>query len=40
MGGLAAFGAAGVVVGPVILSLALALIDVWRRRAADASPVS
>ncbi len=40
VGGLAAFGAAGVIVGPVILSLALALIDIWRDRAADASGVS
>lgn len=40
VGGLAAFGAAGVIVGPVILSLALALIDIWRDRAADASQVS
>ena len=40
VGGLAAFGAAGVIIGPVILSLALALIDIWRDRAADASHVN
>ena len=40
VGGLAAFGAAGVIIGPVILSLALALIDIWHDRAAGASPVN
>jgi predicted PurR-regulated permease PerM len=38
LGGLAAFGAAGVIIGPVILSLALALIDIWRRRARAEPP--
>lgn len=32
LGGLAAFGAAGVIIGPVILAIALALIDIWRQR--------
>jgi predicted PurR-regulated permease PerM len=32
MGGLFAFGATGIVLGPLVLALALALIDVWRRR--------
>lgn len=32
MGGLFAFGATGIVLGPMVLALALALLDVWRRR--------
>jgi len=32
LGGLFAFGATGVVLGPLILAVALALIDIWRRR--------
>ena len=32
MGGLFAFGATGIVLGPLILAVAIALIDVWRRR--------
>jgi predicted PurR-regulated permease PerM len=39
VGGLALFGAAGVVLGPVILSVTEALIDVWRRRTADGGTV-
>jgi predicted PurR-regulated permease PerM len=34
VGGIALIGAAGVVVGPLILSVTDALIDVWRRRTA------
>ncbi|MDQ3253120.1 MAG: AI-2E family transporter, partial [Acidobacteriota bacterium] len=34
VGGLTVFGAAGVVLGPVTLALAVALIDIWRRRTA------
>ncbi len=34
LGGISLFGAAGVVVGPLILSVADALIDIWRRRTA------
>jgi predicted PurR-regulated permease PerM len=34
LGGLFAFGATGVVLGPLILALTIALIDVWRRRMA------
>jgi predicted PurR-regulated permease PerM len=34
VGGIALFGAAGVVVGPLILSVTDALIDIWRRRMA------
>lgn len=32
IGGLAAFGMAGVVLGPVVLATAVALTDVWRQR--------
>jgi len=32
MGGLFAFGASGIVLGPLILAVAIALLDVWRRR--------
>jgi predicted PurR-regulated permease PerM len=34
LGGLSVFGAAGLVLGPVTLALALALVDIWRRRTA------
>jgi predicted PurR-regulated permease PerM len=34
LGGLFAFGATGVVLGPLILAVALALADIWRRRMA------
>jgi predicted PurR-regulated permease PerM len=34
LGGLLAFGATGVVLGPLILAVALALVDIWRRRMA------
>ena len=34
LGGLFAFGATGVVLGPLILAVALALVDIWRRRMA------
>jgi predicted PurR-regulated permease PerM len=32
VGGLALFGAAGLILGPVVLALAVAVIDVWRHR--------
>lgn len=32
MGGLFAFGATGIVLGPLILAVAIALLDVWHRR--------
>ena len=32
MGGIFAFGATGIVLGPLILAVAFALLDVWRRR--------
>ena len=35
IGGLVAFGGAGIVLGPVILAIAVALADVWRRRFSD-----
>ena len=35
LGGLVVFGAAGIVLGPVALALAVALIEIWRRRMAD-----
>jgi predicted PurR-regulated permease PerM len=34
LGGLFAFGATGVVLGPLILAVAIALLDIWRRRMA------
>jgi predicted PurR-regulated permease PerM len=35
LGGVGIFGAAGIVLGPVILAVTLGLIDVWRRRTAE-----
>jgi predicted PurR-regulated permease PerM len=32
MGGLLAFGATGIVLGPLVLAVLIALIDVWKRR--------
>lgn len=34
LGGLFAFGATGIVLGPLILAVALALLDIWQRRMA------
>jgi len=34
LGGLAVFGAAGMVLGPAILAVTVAILDVWHRRAA------
>lgn len=34
VGGLFAFGATGIVLGPLVLAVAIALIDVWKRRMA------
>lgn len=34
IGGLLVFGSAGVVLGPVVLAVAMALLEVWRRRLA------
>ncbi len=38
LGGLFAFGATGVVLGPLILAVALALLDIWQRRMAADAP--
>jgi len=43
VGGLVAFGAPGVVIGPLVLALTVALLEIWRDRtrfgrAADAAP--
>ena len=35
VGGLALFGASGVILGPVALAITIALVDVWRRRTAS-----
>ena len=35
VGGVAAFGGSGLILGPVILSLSVALVDIWRRRTAE-----
>ena len=32
MGGLFAFGATGIVLGPLVLAVAIAMLDIWRRR--------
>jgi predicted PurR-regulated permease PerM len=40
IGGLAVFGVTGMVLGPVILAVTLALIDMWRRRAEPTSPTA
>lgn len=40
MGGLFAFGATGIVLGPLVLAVAIALIDVWKRRMALKEVVS
>jgi predicted PurR-regulated permease PerM len=32
LGGIAVFGAAGLVLGPVVLAVTIALIEIWRRR--------
>ena len=34
LGGIAAFGASGIVLGPVILSVTIGLLQIWRRRIA------
>jgi predicted PurR-regulated permease PerM len=39
LGGLLVFGGTGIVLGPVILAIAVALLDVWRRRMADGGAV-
>ena len=39
LGGLAVFGAAGLILGPAVLALTEALVHVWQRRTADTRPV-
>jgi predicted PurR-regulated permease PerM len=34
VGGVAAFGMSGIVLGPVIVAISLALVDIWRQRTA------
>ncbi len=38
VGGLAIFGASGLIIGPVILALTDAILEIWRRRTADGRP--
>lgn len=38
VGGLTVFGAAGLVLGPVVLALTDAILDIWRRRTAHGQP--
>jgi predicted PurR-regulated permease PerM len=40
VGGLAVFGVSGMVLGPVVLAVTLALVEMWQRRAGStAAPV-
>ena len=39
VGGLMVFGASGIIIGPAVLSLTVALIDVWRRRTAGGETI-
>ncbi|RYF73183.1 MAG: AI-2E family transporter, partial [Comamonadaceae bacterium] len=36
VGGLVVFGAAGLVLGPVVLAAAIVLLEIWRERTAGA----
>ena len=38
VGGLSLFGASGLVLGPLILALTDAILEVWRRRTAHGQP--
>lgn len=40
IGGLAVFGVSGMILGPCVLAITLALIDVWRNRTADGTPTA
>ena len=40
IGGLAVFGVSGMILGPCVLAVTLALIDVWRHRTADGLPLA
>jgi predicted PurR-regulated permease PerM len=35
LGGVAVFGMSGVVIGPVVVAVGLALVDIWRQRTAE-----
>jgi predicted PurR-regulated permease PerM len=39
LGGLILFGTAGLILGPIVLAVALALIDIWRDRTANGQAV-
>jgi predicted PurR-regulated permease PerM len=39
VGGIMVFGAAGIIIGPAMLSLTVVLIDVWRRRTAGGETI-
>ena len=34
LGGVSAFGMSGIVLGPVVVAISLALVDIWRQRTA------
>lgn len=38
VGGLAIFGASGLIIGPVALALTDAVLEIWRCRTADGQP--
>jgi predicted PurR-regulated permease PerM len=38
VGGIGLYGAAGIILGPITLAVAVALIDIWRARTANGSP--
>lgn len=40
IGGLALFGVSGMILGPCVLAVTLALIEVWRHRTADGLPLA
>jgi predicted PurR-regulated permease PerM len=40
IGGLAVFGVSGMILGPCVLAITLALIDVWRNRTPDGTPTA
>ncbi len=35
LGGVAVFGMSGLVIGPVVVAVGLALVDIWRQRTAE-----
>ncbi len=40
LGGIALFGAAGIVLGPVALAVTVALLDIWRKRGANEKAIA